>query len=224
MPWKEVNAMDQKIEFVLKSFQKDTNFTLLCQEYGISTKTGYKWKERFFQDGMEGLNDKSTRPHNSPNQLSEETICELIRIKKLKMSWGAKKILAIYIRNHPNETIPSRATVERILKKAGFVELRKRRRYVHPERIQNRVEPERPNDVWTVDFKGWWYTAERERCEPLTVRDDFSKYILAITILEKGDITSVKREFEKLFKEYGLPKMIRADNGPRSQVPTAYWA
>lgn len=214
MPWKEVNPMDQKIEFVLKSFQKDTNFTLLCQEYGISTKTGYKWKERFFQEGIEGLNDKSTKPHSSPNQLSEETICELIRIKKMKINWGAKKILAIYARNHPNESIPSRATVERVLKKAGFVELRKRKRYVHPERIQNRVVPEKPNDVWTVDFKGWWYTAERERCEPLTVRDDYSKYILAITILGKGDVTSVKREFERLFKEYGLPKMIRSDNGP----------
>jgi transposase InsO family protein len=213
MPWKEVNPMDQKIEFVLKSFQKDTNFTLLCQEYGISTKTGYKWKERFFQEGVAGLDDKSTRPHNSPNQLSEETFCELVRIKQAKPDWGGKKIQTIYARNHPNETPPSRATVERVLKKAGFVETRKRRRRVFPQRIQNRIKAEKPNDIWTVDFKGWWYTPERERCEPLTVRDDFSKFILAITILKKGDITCVKKEFEKLFKEYGLPKMIRSDNG-----------
>lgn len=83
-----------------------------------------------------------------------------------------------------------------------------------PKRIQNRITPGKPNDVWTVDFKGWWYTSEKERCEPLTVRDDYTKYILAITILEKGDIPSVKKEFERLFKKYGLPRMIKSDNGP----------
>lgn len=214
MPWKEVNVMDQKIEFVLKSFKKDTNFTQLCLEYGISTKTGYKWKERFFQEGVEGLKDKSTKPLSSPNQLPEEVICELIRIKKAKINWGGKKIREVFARNHPNDTAPSKSTVERVLKKAGFIEIKKRKRKVNPERVQNRINPEKPNEVWTVDFKGWWYTSERERCEPLTVRDEFSKYILAITILEKGDTTSVKKEFERIFKENGLPKMIRSDNGP----------
>jgi transposase InsO family protein len=214
MPWKEVNTMEQKFDFVLKSLEKDTNFTQLCLEYGISTKTGYKWKERFILEGFEGLKDKSTKPLTNPCHLSEEVICEIIRIKQTKNNWGPKKIRMVYIRNHKHEKIPSLSTVERVLKKSGFIESRKRRRKINPERLQNKFVPEKPNDIWTVDFKGWWYTSEQERCEPLTVRDEFSKYIFAITVLEKGDTSSVKQEFERLFKEFGLPKMIKSDNGP----------
>jgi len=214
MPWKEINVMSQKLEFVLRSFKNEKSFTELCTEYGISTKTGYKWKERFFQDGVEGLKDKPRKPKRSPTHISEEVICELIRIKKTKLRWGPKKIREVYANNHRHERIPVRSTVERILKKAGFVESRRRRRKMNSERIQERIVPTKPNDVWTVDFKGWWYTKEREKCEPLTVRDEFSKYIFSISILEKADISSVKREFEHIFKQYGLPQMIRSDNGP----------
>src|SRR4030042_1292737 len=214
MPWKEINVMSQKLEFVLKSFKMEKSFTELCTEYGSSTKTGYKWKERFFQEGIEGLKEKPRKPHRSPTHLSEEVICELIRIKKTKLRWGPKKIREVYANNHPHERIPARSTVERILQKAGFVEHRRRRRKINPERIQNRIIPQKPNDLVTVDFKGWWYTKEREKCEPLTVRDEFAKYIFSIAILEKADISSVKHEFELIFKQYGLPKMIRSDNGP----------
>lgn len=214
MPWKEINVMSQKLEFVLKTFKMEKSFTELCTEYGISTKTGYKWKERFLEEGIEGLRDKPRKPHRSPTLLSEEVVCELIRIKKTKLRWGPKKIREVYANNHPHERIPVRSTVERILKKAGFVESRRRRRKMNSERIQERIVPTKPNDVWTVDFKGWWYTREREKCEPLTVRDEFSKFIFSISILEKADISSVKREFEHIFKQYGLPKMIRSDNGP----------
>jgi transposase InsO family protein len=214
MPWKEINVMSQKLEFVLKSFKMEKSFTELCTEYGISTKTGYKWKERFFEEGVEGLKEKTRKPHRSPTHLPEEVICEIIRIKKTKLHWGPKKIREVYAHNHPHARIPARSTVERILQKAGFVEPRRRRRKIDPERIQNRIVPKKPNDLWTVDFKGWWYTKEREKCEPLTVRDEFAKYIFSIAILEKADISSVKREFELIFKQYGLPKMIRSDNGP----------
>jgi len=214
MPWKEINVMSQKLEFVLRSFKNEMSFTELCTEYGISTKTGYKWKERFYQEGIEGLKDKPRTPHNSPTRLSEEVICELIRIKNTKKRWGPKKIREVYAKNHPNERIPVRSTVERILKNAGFVATRKRRRHVIPERVQNRIVPAKPNDLWTVDFKGWWYTKERERCEPLTIRDEFSKYIFSIKIVEKADITNVKQEFEHVFKRYGLPEVIRSENGP----------
>jgi transposase InsO family protein len=214
MPWKEINVMSQKLEFVLKTFKMEKSFTELCTEYGISTKTGYKWKERFFQEGIEGLKEKPRKPHRSPTHLPEEVICELIRIKKTKRNWGTKKIREVYVNNHPHERIPARSTVERILKKAGFVESRRRRRKVLSERIRDRIVPEKPNELWTVNFKGWWYTREREKCEPLTVRDEFAKYIFSIAILEKADISSVKHEFELIFMQYGLPKMIRSDNGP----------
>lgn len=214
MPWKEQSVMDQKIKFIMQSFTNECQFRELCRKFGISPKTGYKWKKRFLEEGIPGLKDQPPIPKSSPTKISEETICEIIRIKKAKPSWGPKKIRVVYANNHPNEQIPHRTTFERILKKTGFIEKRKIKRRFHSERIQNRITPGKPNDLWTVDFKGWWYTPQKERCEPLTVRDEFSKYILSIKILNKADIISAKQEFTNLFRTYGLPKMIRSDNGP----------
>jgi transposase InsO family protein len=213
MPWKEVNVMSQKIEFVIRAMMKQESFLYLCREYGITTKTGYKWRERFLQKGRAGLEEESRRPKSSA-QTAEDIICELVRIKKLKSNWGPKKIRNLYEVGHPGEKIPSLSTVSRILEKSGFVKKRKQRRIAAKEAIQNRVVPEKCNDLWTVDFKGYWHTSKKEKVEPLTVRDEYSKYIFSIAILEKGDTSSVKREFERLFREYGLPKMIRSDNGP----------
>jgi len=215
MPWKELQIMDQRKDFILKAFDPNANFSRLCSEFCISTKTGYKWKQRFKEDGVKGLYDQSKRPHSSPSRASEDDICEIIRIKTEKPAWGSRKIHRIFLNNHKEQRSNiSRSTVDRILKKAGLVITSRRRRHYSPERLKNRFIPVAPNDLWTVDFKGYWYAANREKCEPLTVRDDFSKYILSIKILEKGDISSVKREFEELFKKYGLPKAIRSDNGP----------
>lgn len=214
MPWKETNVMNLRQQFVLKAIEKNQTFQALCTEYGISTKTGYKWKERFLAEGLSGLKDLSRRPIKCPTRLSEDIICEIIKIKNMKKHWGPKKIWVLYGKNHPGERIPARSSVERILQRAGFVQPKRRIHHVIPERLQTRKRPEAPNDLWTVDFKGWWYTPEKEKCEPLTVRDEYSKYILSIEILEKGDTMSVRREFDKIFSKYGLPRTIRSDNGP----------
>jgi transposase InsO family protein len=214
MPWKELPIVNLRFDFVTRSFSKDQTFSELCREFGISTKTGYKWKERFIQEGIEGLSDKSRRPKGSPKKLSEAVLCEIIKIKNTKQYWGPGKIRDVYALNHPREYLPCKSTFSRILQAAGFTTRKRRRKYQIVERIQNRIQPHAPNQLWTVDFKGWWYTPNREKCEPLTVRDEYSKYILSIKILKKGDIASVKNEFERLFKLYGLPKVIRSDNGP----------
>ena len=214
MPWKETYVMDQRKEFVLEAMDPLCNFTKLCSKYGISTKTGYKWKSRFIQEGFAGLFDQSKRPDNSPTQIDEETILEIIKLKIKKKHWGPKKIREIYRQKHPDEIIPCLTSVERILRKAGLIKKRKRNRTAKGIRLQTNAVAEKPNDVWTVDFKGWWYTQDKEKVNPLTVRDDFSKYILCIKALDKGDTASVKAEFEVLFKRFGLPKVIRSDNGP----------
>jgi len=214
MPWKETNVMSQRIKFILRAFDPNTNFTELCSEFAVSTKTGYKWKDRFLQYGLPGLTDQPRTPHSHPKRISEDTICELIRIKKDKPKWGPKKVRLVFDKNHPNEYVPCRSSVERILKKSGYVITKRPKRQYRFERISNRFIPTHPNDLWTVDFKGWWYTSKKEKCEPLTVRDEFSKFILSIKILDKGNISCVKHEFEHLFTVYGLPRAIRSDNGP----------
>ncbi len=215
MPWKENQVVDLRLEFVMASFEKGINFTQLCAEYGISTKCGYKWKERFLTEGKAGLLDKKRTPKSSPKKIPEDVVLELIKLKNNKKFWGSKKILELYKRKFPDVKPPDKSTLDRIFQKAGLTLPKKKKRVKHfGERISLPEKSTHSNHIWTVDFKGWWYTADSEKVNPLTIRDDYSKYILSIKTLSKGDIPSVKAEFIRLFKIYGLPEIIRSDNGP----------
>jgi transposase InsO family protein len=214
MPWKETDVMNLRSEFVLRALSGELPFRRLCAEYAISAKTGYKWKERFLREGMQGLRDRSRRPHSSPNQLSENVTCSLVRLKTRHPKWGPKKVREVFSRQDPGAQIPSLSTVKRVLEKAGLVQHRRRSRQQDCGRIQNRRQPQRPNDIWTVDFKGWWYSADRRRIEPLTVRDAYSRYLLCARALENAKWQTVRERFERIFATYGLPCLIRSDNGP----------
>jgi len=213
--------MNLRTEFVLRALQEELPFSTLCQEYGISPKTGYKWKERFVQQGLCGLHDRSRRPRNSPNELSEGVVCRMVALKLAHPTWGPRKIREVYARRHSGEGLPSESSFKRVLDKAGLVQRRKRRPATHSGHLQNRAPAEQPNDVWTVDFKGWWYTPEKQRCEPLTVRDAFSRYLLCTTVPANARTDTIRKEFERLFARYGLPGTIRSDNGSPFAVATA---
>lgn len=211
MPWKELNLMDQRTEFVLRALRTD-NFRALCQEHGISPKTGYKWCQRFTQHGLEGLADASRRPRNSPAGLAEGVVCEIVHLKNAHRAWGPRKIRALYQRLHGPPT-PSESSFKRILEKAGLVE----RRRLRPRRQAGRLATGRtasaPNEIWTVDFKGWWYDRHQQRCEPLTVRDEYSRYVLDIRAVPDARTETVRACFERLFQRFGLPGALRSDNG-----------
>ena len=213
MTWKEKDVMKLREEFVMRAMRQDLPIIDLCREYKISAKTGYKWIGRFKEFGRKGLYDKSRRPKRRKTEIPEDSICEIIRYKRAHNKWGSRKIRELFKRNHPNRTLPSVSSFHRILEKAGFVKKRRCRKRRTGERIENRCTPKGPNDLWTVDFKGWWYTPDGERCEPFTVRDEYSRFVLAISVLEDGSMESVKREFERIFRIYGLPRAIRSDNG-----------
>jgi transposase InsO family protein len=223
MPFKGVDIMDVKKEFVLKSLDKNVVFTELCREYGISTKCGYKWRKRFVEEGYAGLKEQSRKPLSNSCSMPEPVSVDLLRIKILHPTWGAKKILAVYKRNNKGKYSPVRSSVERLFSRAGLTGVRRRRKVEKGIIIQHRIEPVEPNDVWTVDFKGWWYSKNQEKVNPLTVRDALSRFILGVDAVEKGDITSVKAVFIRLFKEYGLPRVIRSDNGPPFANVLNYW-
>jgi putative transposase len=211
MPWKRVELMEQRKEFVLRAMKTD-NFRRLCEEYEISTKTGYKWRERFLAFGWEGLRDESRRPQHSPRELGERVICEIIRIKQAHKSWGARKVRNIYQRLH-GQAVPSESSVKRVLERAGMVERRRLRRRSKAGRLYSGQQAKAPNEVWTVDFKGWWYDRQQKRCEPLTVRDEYSRYVLELRALANARTETVQVCFERLFEEHGLPGAIRSDNG-----------
>jgi transposase InsO family protein len=212
MPWKEMDPMSMKLEFVLKAVSGREAMSDLCAQYGISRKTGYKWRERFMARGMAGLSERSRRPGSSPRGLDEDSVCRIIELKLAHPHWGARKLMEIWRRSYA-EGLPSESSFKRVLSKAGLVHKRRRRhRSLEAGRLQLRREASAPNQVWTVDFKGWW-SARDGRCEPLTVRDAFSRYVLLAAPLASTRGEAVRQAFEALFERYGLPESIRSDNG-----------
>ncbi len=192
---------------------KTSNFRELCREYGISTKTGYKWKQRFLERGLGGLQEDSRKPHAHPSELPEEVVCEIVRLKTAHPHWGPRKIRDLYERKKPGE-VPSESSFKRVLDRAGLTCPRKRRNREPGVRVTSGKKAEAPNEVWTVDFKGWWKDREGLRVEPLTVRDEHSRMLLEMRALESSRTESVRECFERLFERHGLPGAIRSDNGP----------
>ena len=209
MPWKKSEPMDQRIEFALKAM-RTLNFRALCQEYGVSPKTGYKWKERFMREGLEGMAEQSRRPHSHADQLAEEVVCEMVRLKMAHLSWGPRKIRELYLRRHGE--VVSESSFKRVLERAGLTQKRRRPRSTEAGRLSSGRRANAPNEVWTTDFKGWWRSAGKH-CEPLTVRDEHSRYVLEVRDLEDARTGTVRKSFERLFERHGLPQAIRSDNG-----------
>jgi transposase InsO family protein len=203
--------MDQRIEFMLKAMRTD-NFRALCAEYGISAKTGYKWQQRFLRKGMAGMAEESRRPRSHADQLSEGVVCEIIRFKQAHRHWGPRKIRELYLRQHGEAA--SESSFKRVLERAGLTEPRRRRqRATQAGRLWSGKRAQGPNEVWTVDFKGWWYDPQGKRCEPLTVRDEHSRYVLEVRRMTDARTDTVRQCFERLFERHGLPGAIRSDNG-----------
>ena len=209
MPWEKSEPMEQRIEFGLKAM-RTLNFRALCQEYGISAKTGYKWKERFLREGLAGMEEESRRPKSHSEQLPEEELCEIVRLKLGHLSWGPRKIRELYLRRHGE--VASESTFKRVLERAGLTQKRRRRRWSEAGRLSSGGRAAAANEVWTVDFKGWWRSRGR-RCEPLTVRDEHSRYVLEVRALEDARSETVRKSFEQLFERHGLPQAMRSDNG-----------
>ena len=214
MPWKETKMSDQRMNFALRSLQEGVNFTELCASYGISRKTGYKWRGRYMKEGAMGLNDLSRKPASSPNQLSQSLMCQIVKLHERHPHWGPRKILNLLHRDVAFAAeAPSESSLKRVFKRCGWSRKRSRRRNEQAGRITSGKRAQGNNEVWTVDFKGWWRTGDNERCEPLTVRDEYSRYVLVAQPMARSDTQSVKAVFEKLFKCYGVPGAIRSDNG-----------
>ncbi len=196
------------------------NFRALCKEYGISTKTGYKWKERYLNRGPFGVVEESRRPKSQPESLGERELCEMIRLKNAHPNWGPRKIRELYVRKHGQAA--SESSFKRVLERSGLTQKRKRKQVRESGRLSAGRRAQGPNEVWTVDFKGWWWNG-MERCEPLSVRDEYSRYVLELRAVENARTETVRKHFESLFERHGLPEAIRSDNGnPFANVQAIY--
>ncbi len=204
--------MSLKMEFVEKASRPGARVSELCREYGVSRETGYKWLNRFKREGYEGLEEQSRAPHSSPLMKAEELVQAVLMAREAHPRWGPKKLYVVVKRRFGEET-PSESTIARILRRFGQVRARRARRPLSTVERAPNVVARAPNDVWTFDLKGWWRSLDGYRCEPLTIRDAFSRCILAVEVLESTAEAGVREVFERLFRKYGLPAAMQCDNG-----------
>ena len=213
MPWRELSPMEQRLEFVREFASGLFTMTELAAQYGISRRTGYKWCERYEREGAIGLQDRSRRPHTSPQATDAALVDAILAQRRRHRRWGAKKLLAIVKRQQPQATWPARSTVCDILKARGLVAPRRARQ----RPLVSRASPLTPittaNEVWTTDFKGQFRTGDGACCYPLTLRDGFSRFVLRCDGLAGPTYEATRARFERAFCEYGLPARIRSDNG-----------
>jgi len=214
MPWNDSSLPKQRLELVQAALAKRESITALARRLGVSRKTAYKWLARHAKFGLAGIEERSHARFHQPHQLTRAVIERLVALRHLHPSWGAKKLRTLLADELAPEAAPAERTMARCL--ARFRLSRRRVHRARPGPLLRRHGlqiPQRPNDVWTVDFKGAFRTGDGRRCEPLTVRDLFSRQVLAIEILPNLRSTSLRGAFLRLFKRWGLPATIRVDNG-----------
>lgn len=212
MPWRETLLMDQRVQFIA-DYQRDVfDVADLARRYGISRKTAYKWIDRYEAGGPANLADRSRRPGHSPQATPERIVAALLDVRRHHSSWGAKKLLKVVAMREPTWTLPARSTVCDLLDRAGLIAPSRRRPVpAHPGRAL--IPMTAPNGTWTADFKGHFKTRNGVSCYPLTIVDGYSRYLLACQGLRSTAIAGARPVFLRLFQEYGLPWIIRTDNG-----------
>ncbi|HEV8646140.1 MAG TPA: IS481 family transposase [Burkholderiales bacterium] len=208
----------ETLQFVARLLDGEKMATL-CREFEVSRKTGYKIFQRYKDCGLEGLTDRSRRPYRQANQLPLQVETLIVRLKREHPSWGAPKIREKLRRQHSELQPPAISTVHAVLDRHGLVSRGRKRRY----RAQGTTlsKPVRPNDLWCADYKGEFMLADRRYCYPLTISDFASRYLLACEALGSTKETYAFTVFERVFKEFGLPKAIRTDNGVPFASPHA---
>lgn len=213
MPWKECSVMDERVRFVGRLLDGE-GMSEVCRDFGISRKTGYKIFNRYRQEGLDALCDRSRRPVRYANQLPDPIERMIVETKRGKPHWGARKIRELLVRKLAGDVrIPARSTVHAVLDRHGLVSQARKRNRANKAEGTALSQAFEPNDLWCTDFKGEFKTGDGRYCYPLTVTDQASRAILACEALESTKEKPVIEAFLRLFRERGLPTAIRTDNG-----------
>jgi putative transposase len=212
MVWENFKVEEQRLQVIEAYINKEAPMTAICSRYGISPKTAYKWYKRYLELGKEGLFDLSKAPHKPYCLFTDDQIQRALDLKRKRLTWGPKKILVKLLEIYPNEEWPSPTRLYEVFKEFHLVTKR---------RIKPRVPATAPlghiincNDTWAVDLKGWFLTGDGRKCEPLTITDCDSRFLICCTHLDKHSVEHVWPQFYRAFREYGLPDRVRSDNGP----------
>jgi transposase InsO family protein len=201
--------MSLREEFVKQAMQEGANMSELCRAYHISRSTGYKWVARYRAEGQAGLRDRSRRPQTSPQQTPPEVEQKVLKAREAHPAWGGRK-LKRYLENRGHDNIPAPSTITEILRRHDRLDPAESARRV-PYR---RFEKAEPNEMWQMDFKGHFALESNQRCHPLTVLDDHSRYLVGLQACTDESHPTVKSCLTDIFRTYGLPRWLLVDNGP----------
>ncbi len=209
MSWKEVTTLSLRLDFIKLALTKDSNFSQLCRKFGISRKTGYKWLHRYLEEGLEGLRDRSRRPHSSPNRTPETVEKRVLSLRDKHPVWGGRKIhKRLEVLGMDN--VPPPSTITEILRRHGRIDPQESIKH----RPWQRFEAEAPNQLWQMDFKGHFPLTNGGRCHPLSVLDDHSRFCLGLQACGNERRETVQDRLTAIFRRHGLPEQLLADNGP----------
>ncbi len=216
MAWKELSRMESRQLFIEEWLEGEWNVAQLCRRHGISRKTGHETINRFMKHGMEGLDDRSSRPHSHPATVPDAIAAMIVQARRLRPHEGALTLLSRLQTQHPEVAWPAPSTAHEILRRSGLVRAPQQRRQATPTYPEHLARPAGANHVLSIDFKGDFVMGNGRRCYPLTVSDNYSRYLLRCVGMERGTRghEQVRAVLETCFAEYGLPDLIRSDNGP----------
>ena len=209
MAWSEVQqTMSFRQEILSLGSEPGTNIRELCRRFQVSAKTFYKWRKRSKAEGEVGLKNRSRRPQRSPMRTQSEVETKILSVRSERPSWGARKIRRVLL-NRGEVELPTNSTVHRILQRNGAIDP------VESEKHQawHRFEHEAPNQLWQMDFKGWFPTMDQRRCNPLTILDDHSRYVVCLQACLNQQTETVQHQLTSTFRRYGLPERMTMDNG-----------
>ena len=212
MPITVTSVMEERIRFVIEAQRGLQSMSGLCAAFGISRETGYAWLSRYELGGLDGLADRSRARHHQAGAIDEPTAAHLLALRERWPHWGPKKLRAVLLRDHPELSAPAASSIGDLLKRHGLIAGKAVRRAVVAQ-TRPFLSAELPNDLWCIDFKGWFRLGNGERCDPLTVSDATSRYLLECAIVAPTT-EGVWPACERLFGEHGLPRAMRMDNGP----------
>src|SRR5512138_1550117 len=212
MPWRASSVMQEKLQFILEYEGDEETMTELCNRYGVSRETGYVWLRRYRATGIAGLLELNRAPRSHPNQTPPEIERAVLELRQAHCRFGPRKLKQRLSDREPGRAWPATSTIGEIIKRAGLVVERKKRRRTEPY-TEPLAHADGPNRVWCADFKGWFRTQDGTRIDPLTISDAYSRYLLRAQAVEKTDTERARAIFEAAFREYGMPEAIRTDNG-----------
>ncbi len=212
MPWKETDAMNEKVKFISAWLTKEYSISELCRNFGISRPIAYKIINRYEAEGVIGLKERSRAHHTHPQKTNDETVALILKVKSRYPQWGPRKIRDWLDIEYPDESWPAASTIGDHLKKHGLVKEKKKRKKTPPH-SQPFINCTQVNEVWSADFKGQFKLGNEQLCYPLTISDNYSRYLIECRCLPHPTYAAVRKYFEGVFKQYGLPDAIRTDNG-----------